>query len=208
MYKSYELLFVLRSFLPLDLTRSIIQIYSSFSYKPGQFVFESPCGHILRREKDYDQTYAYVKITTMSSRYDLSDLVECTGKDFNEYYYPDVDCEKCDRQWTTTFEETDLKWKFVCFCKEICSEFPCSVCSTQYVECGIPDCERMASITSTPTLCKKHLQCKICESPFQFYHSRPCCDGCCDGWIECLCHTCKKEFERYEDTPGLLELLF
>jgi len=192
------IMFLMKQTLPMDILRSIMQLYAILAYKAaGQYVFESPCGHLLRRESGDCEHPIYDKIIARSSRYNLTrGLVEIFDDDIEFLYQVcEVDCEKCDRWWVSAYDdESDLMWKFACFCGTIAHEFPCPTCSAKFIECVIPDCNQMFSLESGHILCREHRQCKKCDQPLDYLSERSCSYKCCFDRIRSRCSTCDKDW--------------
>jgi len=139
--------FLLGRLLPREISQWIMCIYivvSSQKFKPSQIVFDSPCGHILRRVVNYKrktllhpiskEIYEVNKeifnrnVAQMISS-DLFYLVESTNREHETAWV--TSCKTCDRHWDIQLHDDSqgLMQKIVCFCKKIVHEFPCETCS-------------------------------------------------------------------------------
>jgi hypothetical protein len=190
MSKSLEIFFLQKTILLLDIVRLIMSIFIRLQkFEPGQILFNSPCGHLLRIVEGswFDEEKTYHKET---KPWTSTDLVE-SGSEFQSQ----ISCDECERYWCDTYShETDLKLKIMCFCGKIDCTFPCETCLSK--KCSIYDCVQLSDRTSSPLLCSDHYQCKICEHPFTYQYTKISSDM--DGYIECTCQTCKNMYEYYD----------
>jgi hypothetical protein len=210
-----NILLVLQTIIPNDLAKMIIQVYVCVrieawkNVKPGQIIFESPCGHILRftidrkpcifiwpgdSQVNHLNKNIYSKITTKYSY--VAHLDEIGTSSIFAY----VSCHECKRHWTYTNKVTDLQEKIMCFCGKATINFPCNSCSIN--ECAIKDCNNLVDQKSIAVLCRDHVRCYKCKCRLDYDYSIP--DDCefPAGWIKCSCK-CKRANDSFpfrEDT--------
>jgi hypothetical protein len=220
MSESLELLFVLKQFLLKELARMIISIYVFVlpqKFKPGQYIFNASCGHLLRFEGEVKfgsffyplGKQIYHKTSKSCDSWELLRLVEST-KDKSI-----ISCKICKRYWDIQ-EHSDLilagasrlQKKIMCFCNKISDQFPCYACLAKKCSlCKIiasgkssPDlcsnkksslCKIIDSGKSLPVLCTYHYRCGTCKRPFK-YEIPDCNRG---RVIRYSCFACKTQFE-------------
>jgi len=188
MSKAILLLSALKPQILVELVRLIISIYVRLpqKFKPGQVVFEAPCGHLLRFVTHFDPSSLFYPFgkeiydTSMTPCYiDDGYLIEST-KDESI-----TSCNICDRHWDSAYAYgADGMQKMMCFCKKISTDFPCGRCSAKV--CSISGCERVADGKSFPVLCTEHLRCKGCKQEISCSFSTPDNYGF-EGWIKSYC---------------------
>jgi hypothetical protein len=187
MFRYHQVLLVLKNFLSADLALMITSFYNILcpTIKPGQFVFDSPCGHVLRYIKGYksktftcpinNENYmfdkeVYVKAFWHNSGKNMLYFVESTKKS----PWIGITCDICNRYWDFTHRKTDLEQKIVCFCGKLTNQFPCESCPVN--KCSIPGCILVAHQNSVPLVCRNHSRCGNCKKLFNY-----------DGWIKNYC---------------------
>jgi len=183
MSKAILLLSALEPQILIELVQLIISIYVGLpqKFKPGQIVFEAPCGHLLRFVTHFDPFGKEIYDTSMTPCYiDDGYLIESTEDESI------TSCKTCNRHWDSISHiyHADGIQKMMCFCKKISSCFPCGRCSAKV--CSIPDCERVADGKSFPVLCTEHLRCKGCKQEISCSFSTPDNYGF-EGWIKSYC---------------------
>jgi len=121
-------------------------MYIAFYQKiePGQSVFDSPCGHILRYvqeykpmefkcpirgeifkfDKDVYENIVYHHSSHLYTSLTLVNLIEVAIDDDR----PVMECNVCNRYWMLTISETKYKQQVMCLCEKISSRFPCESC--------------------------------------------------------------------------------
>jgi hypothetical protein len=170
MSEQHQILLSLDKFLPIELTRTITYIYiiigmteQMLLMKPGDIVFNSPCGHRLKGfgECKYkilcslnDTTYFfnskkyYNNISTYANNLALDRLVEVDNNCELDKYF----CELCKRFWAPTGARWSRLQSIVCFCNKTSYIFPCGDCPAK--KCYHSTCSRV--IDGTSTLCYRH----------------------------------------------------
>uniref|UniRef100_A0A6C0CA70 Uncharacterized protein n=1 Tax=viral metagenome TaxID=1070528 RepID=A0A6C0CA70_9ZZZZ len=198
---NHLVLLLLKEFLPTELVIIIISVYHVFykKIKPGQTVFESPCGHTLRRIKCVIPTnficpinkttfvfdkYLYDRVHKERTSKFMCHLTEMTENDLRKKFFA---CETCDKYWTCTNFRTNLAQKIRCFCGKNVVDFPCIQCRPKYI-CYIPGCCQIVYEKKANVLCRKHYQCKKCETPYSYNY-----DDKKGGWFKYRCRNCKKK---------------
>uniref|UniRef100_A0A6C0C7K0 Uncharacterized protein n=1 Tax=viral metagenome TaxID=1070528 RepID=A0A6C0C7K0_9ZZZZ len=153
MSESLYLLFILKEFLPSDLTKLIIRVYIYLpqKFKPGQIVFEVPCRHQFRfllKRDNKSLFYPNGKIHFNKATAKASSL------HYEIFPGTTLSCKRCNyHQYfaaTTTFNLS-----IICFCNKITDRFPCGTCSA--TKCSVQLCVNIASGREVPILCKKHM---------------------------------------------------
>uniref|UniRef100_A0A6C0C804 Uncharacterized protein n=1 Tax=viral metagenome TaxID=1070528 RepID=A0A6C0C804_9ZZZZ len=212
-----------QSFSP-EISNFITWIYmivlSSQKTKPGQTVFESPCGHLLKYvvksklksftcplnkeiylfERDmFDREFYYM--FELSEPYIFLDLVE----EYDHEYRDGINCGICNKVYYTSSVKSDMKAKIVCHCGKFVDKFPCKTCPKK--RCRVPGCTDVNYEKMNTELCRDHYRCKTCKDPLSYDHYTPCHEGCCDGWIGSKCKKCKYE-KSIDFEWSLLPILF
>jgi hypothetical protein len=150
-----QILFLVNELFLPELARLIILIYAYLpqKFKPGQIVFNSPCGHILRAtiHNNFRSLFyphgkkIYMKAKLLSCKLDLRSLIET-------YRF----CKICD------YDFNIFKPQILCFCNQISDTFSCGKCSAQ--KCDIFSCYR----ATKNSLCGHHFKCDICRQPYYY----------------------------------------
>jgi len=156
MPKFYQILLLLDQFLPIELTRLVAYIYiivPSQKNKPGQFILDSPCGHLLKCIINYEcktfvcpfskKIYSYNReIFYGTLRYHA----RCHVVEYDvEGTLPRIFCEICYREWDIYDKcETSLQMKTACFCGKIVDQLPCESCAILTKKCSMPDCKQLS----------------------------------------------------------------
>uniref|UniRef100_A0A6C0CB66 Uncharacterized protein n=1 Tax=viral metagenome TaxID=1070528 RepID=A0A6C0CB66_9ZZZZ len=209
---SHLVLLFLKEHLPQEIALIITILYDVFrsKIKTGHFVFDSPCGHLLRIENggmwdvlecacghdiDFD------KYKTKEFFYPISNEACIIIKKFyekklqkycneparyleeatNEMAIDCVSCEKCNRRWNCTLDKTNLKPKIVCFCEKFVDQFPCESCHVKM--CCVPDCDNF--VHKSFVVCKEHYKCESCRTRYYYDHDIP--HDNVDGFISMFC---------------------
>uniref|UniRef100_A0A6C0C8D4 Uncharacterized protein n=1 Tax=viral metagenome TaxID=1070528 RepID=A0A6C0C8D4_9ZZZZ len=201
---THLILLLLKEFLPSDLALIITSMYNLFveKIKPGQTVFDSPCGHTLRSIMDIiptkfvcpinKVTYNFDKIIyarlywKRTNMYDCH-LVEITKNDILLSKIRYESCKICDRYWKFTENKTGLKKQTRCFCDKNVDDFPCDRCRPDM--CYQTGCCWFVYGKKSKTLCRNHYQCSKCKIPYVYDHNIS--DYGADQWIEYSCLGCK-----------------
>jgi hypothetical protein len=204
MFEPIQVLLILKKYLSTDLALMITSFYNVLrqTIKPGQFVFDSPCGHLLQYIFRYKSKKFLCPINNENYTFDkevcgkisswfhdgkkLLRLTEttnlCTGGG--------IACDRCDRCWDFTCCKTDLEQRIVCVCGKIATKFPCDLCPIK--KCCFQNCYHFAHKTSSSSvMCRKHYQCKKCKEPFLYNYDIPNPINVTYRWIMSCCVGCE-----------------
>uniref|UniRef100_A0A6C0CAL4 Uncharacterized protein n=1 Tax=viral metagenome TaxID=1070528 RepID=A0A6C0CAL4_9ZZZZ len=168
---------LLKQSFPPEISEFIIWIYAvmllSQETKPGEIIFDSPCGHILKRvkksklkpftcpinqntylfKKDVPERYYYRKFK-LTEPYMFLDL----EKTYDHLCPPDIGCMSCNQVYSKSAVETDLKLKIVCHCGQFVDVFPCKTCPEK--KCCAFECSKFIYEKSSTGLCRHHYRCE------------------------------------------------
>uniref|UniRef100_A0A6C0CBG7 Uncharacterized protein n=1 Tax=viral metagenome TaxID=1070528 RepID=A0A6C0CBG7_9ZZZZ len=172
---TYQVLLILKTLTLNEIAKIITHMCIIFyqKIKPGNIVFSSPCGHMLRYvDKFKTMTFVcpirkelfrfnkcvYQKVLFQSSEscegfVYTSNLVEVTN---NEYAHG-ITCEICKRYWKYTTRKTDHEEQIMCFCGKNSDQYPCATCPIKRCFGGslAASCIRLAGDLSND-LCNFH----------------------------------------------------
>uniref|UniRef100_A0A6C0C9Y1 Uncharacterized protein n=1 Tax=viral metagenome TaxID=1070528 RepID=A0A6C0C9Y1_9ZZZZ len=181
MSKSFQILLFLKELLPNETAKIITYIYIAARqrFKPGQLVFESPCGHLLRSVESPCPKTFFCPISNeyriLNKEIYLTSACSCSVDDLLCLVETNVDsknigmkCEICKRHWDYLTDEStsELKQKVVCFCGKITEQFPCATCPIK--NCCIPGCDQICHKKSKAPLCYEHYRCIFCRSKISY----------------------------------------
>jgi hypothetical protein len=129
---------LLPKFFPIEIGTFVKRIYTivpSLKIKPGQIVFDSPCGHLLRyttksKTKSFTcpiskKLYSFKKKKFDGGfhSYSLKSPYLCLYDDDDDIIYESITCKTCKIEYYASSTTTDLKIKIVCFCGQLVDNF-------------------------------------------------------------------------------------